>query len=71
MDMPEMNGSEFIDEVFKCFDCLPFAVILVSELTNWNEAKKLIDKGVLSSVKKPYKKDEFYETVLNSSISLD
>jgi len=66
MDMPEMNGSEFIDEVLKCFDCLPFAVVLVSELTNWNEAKRLIDKGVLSSVKKPYKKDEFYETILNS-----
>lgn len=71
MQMPEMDGSAFIEEVYKCYDCLPFVVILVSELSNWEEAKKLIEKGVASSVKKPYKKDVFYHTILNSMLTFN
>lgn len=71
MQMPVMDGSAFIDEVFKCFDRLPFVVILVSELSNWKEAKALIEKGVASSVKKPYKKDVFYYTILNSLLTFN
>ena len=71
MQMPVMDGSAFIDEVFKCFDGLPFVVILVSELANWEEAKRLIEKGVASSVKKPYKKDVFYHTILNSLLTFN
>ena len=71
MQMPIMDGSEFIEEVIKCFGDLPFAVILVSELTNWEESKRLIEKGVLSSVKKPFKKEDFYHTVLSSLISFN
>jgi CheY-like chemotaxis protein len=71
MQMPVMDGSAFIDEVFKCFDRLPFVVILVSELSNWEEAKRLIEMGVASSVKKPYKKDVFYHTILNSILTFN
>jgi len=66
MDMPVMDGNGFIEEVYHCFGKLPFAVILVSELKNWAQARALIDRGVLSSIKKPYTKDAVFNTVLNS-----
>ena len=64
MDMPVMNGSELMDELFNLYgQHLPFAVVLVSDLKNWAEAKRLIEQGVISYVKKPYKAEELLSTL--------
>ena len=59
MDMPVMNGSQLMEALYGVYGRhLPFAVVLVSELRNWAEAKRLIEQGVLAYVKKPYKAEE-------------
>jgi CheY-like chemotaxis protein len=64
LNMPEMNGSEMLDHLFETYgEDLPFTVVLVSELKNWDEAKALIMKGVKSYVKKPYRSDELLYTI--------
>ena len=63
MNMPVMDGSSFMDNLQDQYgDHLPYAVMLVSELSNWDEARRLIDQGVLGYVKKPFGKKELYKT---------
>lgn len=64
MDMPVMDGYSFVKALSDIYgDQLPYAIVLVSELNNWSQAKELIGKGVLSYVKKPYRHDEFFNTL--------
>jgi CheY-like chemotaxis protein len=63
MNMPVMDGSTFMDCLYDQYgDQLPFAVMLVSELSNWKEARRLIEQGVLAYVKKPFGKKELHQT---------
>jgi|SaaInlStandDraft_1057018.scaffolds.fasta_scaffold10671_2 CheY-like chemotaxis protein len=63
MNMPVMDGSTFMGSLNDQYgEQLPFAVMLVSELSNWQEARSLIDQGVLAYVKKPFGKKELYTT---------
>jgi CheY-like chemotaxis protein len=64
LDMPVMNGTEFMDKAFDFFgDNPPFTTVIVSELRDWDQAKKLIENGVSSQVKKPYKVEELINTI--------
>jgi len=67
LEMPVMNGVEMMDKVLDFYgQNMPFTVILVSELKNWQQAKKLISDGVSSQVKKPFKAEELITTIKNS-----
>jgi len=69
MDMPVMDGSTFMESIQNQYGAnLPFAVMLVSELSDWQEAKRLIDRGVLAYVKKPFGKKELYRTAIGCMI---
>ena len=45
MEMSVMDGEAYMDEVNALFSTPPFAVVLVSELSDWKKAKKLISQG--------------------------
>lgn len=72
MDMPVMDGATFMDELHNQFgEELPYAVMLVSELSNWKEAKNLINQGVMAYVKKPFGKKELYQTAIHCMLQLE
>lgn len=64
LSMPVMDGYTFMQKLSEIYrEDLPFAVVLVSELKNWEQAKSLIGNGVLSWVKKPYSAVELIEAI--------
>jgi len=64
LEMPVMSGVEMMDKILDFYgEELPFTVILVSELRNWEQAKRLMNDGVSSQVKKPFKAEELIKTI--------
>lgn len=67
LEMPVMDGRTFMEKVMEIYEeDYPFTVVIVSELKNWKQAKILIELGVSSQVKKPYKAEELLEVIKES-----
>lgn len=69
MDMPNMDGLEFLNEYHNNFGPPTCPIMLVSELSSWDKAKQALELGVLGYVKKPFKKEELYENIVNVMFS--
>ncbi len=63
LKLPIMDGYSYLETINPSgqSEALPFAVLVISELDRWQDAKRAIDLGALSYLQKPHSKEQLYQ----------